>query len=426
MSIVIARLTTQWQEEQHASNQRSFKDTDYVYVWVDGIHLKVRLEQDKVCLLVILGVRADGTKELVALADGFRESSESRADLLRSCKRRGMQAPVLAVGDGALGFWKAVREVFPETKEQRCRWHRMGNVLAALPKSAHPGAKAAMAEIYDAQDRKHAQVAAKAFEIDYGAKWPKAVAKITEGLDTLLAFYDFTAEHWIHLRTTNPIEAAFATVRLRQRVTEGPGSRAAGVAMAFKLISLDSATPALSRSGVRRTRRFTGGRAYHVGHELHALAKHDDAGVARCRPEPRQGSAHDQLEREVGMDRRLYAKVVGVVIVLIGIGGLILGEKSLLDVLNIDIVEDIIHLVTGGLMVAVGFRGSDSAVRNVVGGLGVVYLVVGVLGFFVPDLFGLLPSEYTVVDNVIHLLLGVLGIAVGYVIGRPADSRLAT
>lgn len=126
------------------------------------------------------------------------------------------------------------------------------------------------------------------------------------------------------------------------------------------------------------------------------------------------------------MDRRLYAKVVGVVIVLIGIGGLILGEKSLLDVLNIDIVEDVIHLVTGGLMVAVGFRGSDSAVRNVVGGLGVVYLVVGVLGFFVPDLFGLLPSEYTVVDNVLHLLLGVLGIAVGYVIGRPADSRLAT
>lgn len=126
------------------------------------------------------------------------------------------------------------------------------------------------------------------------------------------------------------------------------------------------------------------------------------------------------------MDRRLYAKVVGVVIVLIGIGGLILGEKSLLDVLNIDIVEDIIHLVTGGLMVAVGFRGSDSAVRNVVGGLGVVYLLVGILGFLVPDLFGLLPSEYTVVDNVIHLLLGVLGIAVGYLIGRPADSRLAT
>ena len=232
----ITRLTTQWQDEQRAFNQRSLKDTDYVYVWFDGIHLKVRLEQDKVCLLVILGVRADGTKELVALADGFRESSESWADLLRSCKRRGMQAPVLAVGDGALGFWKAVRDVFPQTKEQRCWWHRMGNVLAALPKSAQPGAKAAMAEIYNAQDRKHAEVAAKAFAIDYGAKWPKAVAKVTDDLDVLLAFYDFPAEHWIHLRTTNPIESTFATVRLRQRVTKGPGSRAAGVAMAFKLI----------------------------------------------------------------------------------------------------------------------------------------------------------------------------------------------
>jgi len=189
-----------------------------------------------VCLLVILGVRADGTKELVALADGFRESSESWADLLRSCKRRGMRAPVLAVGDGALGFWKAVREVFPDTKEQRCWFHVGGNVLAALPKSAHPGAKAALAEIYNAEDREHALKAVKSFEDLYGAKWPKAVAKITEHLDVLLAFYDFPAEHWIHLRTTNPIESTFATVRLRQRVTKGPGSRAAGVAMAFKLI----------------------------------------------------------------------------------------------------------------------------------------------------------------------------------------------
>ncbi len=232
----IIRLTSQWQDDAQAFNQRSLADTDYVYMWVDGIHLKVRLEQDKVCLLVMIGVRADGTKELIALADGFRESSESWADLLRDCKRRGMQAPVLAVGDGALGFWKAVREVFPETKEQRCWFHAGGNVLAALPKSAHPGAKAALAEIWGAEDKDHALKAAKAFEELYGAKWPKAVAKITEHLDVLLAFYDFPAEHWIHLRTTNPIESTFATVRLRQRVTKGPGSRAAGVAMAFKLI----------------------------------------------------------------------------------------------------------------------------------------------------------------------------------------------
>ncbi len=232
----VVRLTSQWQDEAVAFNTRSLKDTDYVYVWVDGIHLKVRLEQDKVCLLVILGVRADGTKELVALADGFRESAESWADLLRSCKRRGMRAPVLAVGDGALGFWKAIRDVFPDTREQRCWWHKTGNVLAALPKSAHPSAKAALAEIWGAEDRTHAVAAVKAFEADFGAKFPKAVAKIVEDIDTLIEFYNYPAEHWIHLRTTNPIESTFATVRLRTRVTKGPGSRAAGIAMAFKLI----------------------------------------------------------------------------------------------------------------------------------------------------------------------------------------------
>jgi putative transposase len=232
----ITRLTTQWQDEAAAFNTRSLAGLDYVYVWVDGIHVKVRLEADKVCLLVMIGVRADGKKELIALADGFRESAESWAELLRSARRRGMAAPVLAVGDGALGFWKAIRDVFPETREQRCWWHRMANVLAALPKSVHPGAKAALAEIYNAEDREHAEQAVKAFEVDYGAKFPKAVAKITADLDVLLEFYNYPAEHWIHLRTTNPIESTFATVRLRTRVTKGPGSRAAGVAMAFKLI----------------------------------------------------------------------------------------------------------------------------------------------------------------------------------------------
>jgi putative transposase len=232
----ITRLTAQWQDEARAFNTRSLAGTDYVYVWVDGIHLKVRLEQDKVCLLVIIGVRADGRKELVALADGFRESTDSWADLLRDARRRGMRAPVLAVGDGALGFWKAVRDVFPETAEQRCWWHKIGNVLAALPKSVQASAKRALAEIYNAEDKTHARAAAKVFEAEFGAKWPKAAAKITDDLDVLLAFYDFPAEHWIHLRTTNPIESTFATVRLRQRVTKGPGNRTAGVAMAFKLI----------------------------------------------------------------------------------------------------------------------------------------------------------------------------------------------
>jgi len=232
----IARLTAQWQDEARTFAARDLSGSDYVYLWVDGIHLKVRLDQEKLCLLVMLGVRADGRKELVAITDGYRESTESWADLLRDCVRRGMTAPVLAIGDGALGFWKAVREVFPATKEQRCWFHKQANVLAALPKSAHPAAIAAMKEIYNAEDIDKAQVAVKAFDVDFGAKYPKAVAKITGDLDTLLEFYHYPAEHWIHLRTTNPIESTFATVRLRTKVTKGPGSRTAGLAMAYKLI----------------------------------------------------------------------------------------------------------------------------------------------------------------------------------------------
>jgi transposase-like protein len=233
---VITRLTTQWQAEQRAFAERRLDDRDYVYIWADGVHFNVRLEEDRLCCLVIVGVRADGTKELVALADGYRESTESWADLLRDLKRRGMRAPVLAVGDGALGFWGALREVFPETRGQRCWVHKVANVLSALPKSAHPTAKRMLAEIRDAEDRDHATRAADAFAREFGAKWPKAVAKIVDDLEPLLAFYDFPAEHWIHLKTTNPIESTFATVRLRTKVTKGPGSRAAGLAMAFKLL----------------------------------------------------------------------------------------------------------------------------------------------------------------------------------------------
>jgi len=232
----ITRLTGQWQEEYRAFTERDLSGADYVYCWVDGIHVNVRLEEQKLCLLVMIGVRADGSKELVTLADGYRESTESWADLLRDAKRRGMRAPVLAVGDGALGFWAALREVFPDTKEQRCWFHKMANVLAALPKSAHPGAKRAMAEIYNAEDKTHAHEAIRAFADTYGAKFPKAVAKIVDDEEVLLAFYDYPAEHWVHLRTTNPIESTFATVRHRTKVTKGPGSRAAGLAMAFKLI----------------------------------------------------------------------------------------------------------------------------------------------------------------------------------------------
>jgi transposase-like protein len=219
---VITRLTETWKAEQRSFAARDLASVDYVYLWADGIHVNIRLEEHKLCLLVLIGVRADGRKELVALADGYRESIESWADLLRDCGRRG--------------FWGALREVFPSTREQRCWFHKIANVLGALPKSAHPGVKKALAEIWGAEDRRHALDAVKSFEAVYGAKFGKAVAKVTDDLEVLLAFYDFPAEHWIHLRTTNPIESTFATVRHRTKVTRGPGSRAAGLAMAFKLI----------------------------------------------------------------------------------------------------------------------------------------------------------------------------------------------
>jgi transposase-like protein len=162
----------------------------------------------------MIGVRADGRKELVALADGYRESIESWADLLRDAARRGMRAPVLAIGDGALGFWGALREVFPQARQQRCWFHKIANVLGALPKSAHPGAKKALAEIWNAEDKNHARAAAAAFEAAYGAKFPKATAKITDDLEELLAFYDYPAEHWIHLRTTDEIVNPLSRLRL--------------------------------------------------------------------------------------------------------------------------------------------------------------------------------------------------------------------
>jgi transposase-like protein len=233
---VITRLTTDWQRERDQFAHRSLKDVDYVYVFADGIHFNVRLEEARLCALVIVGVRSDGTKELVSISDGHRESTESWADVLRGLKRRGMTAPALAVGDGALGFWGALAEVFPDTVHQRCWVHKMANVMNALPKSAQPAARAALKEVRDAEDREHAENALERFAKDYEAKWPKAVDKVTKDQDALLAFFDFPAEHWIHLKTTNPIESTFATVRLRTKVTKGPGSRAAGLAMAYKLI----------------------------------------------------------------------------------------------------------------------------------------------------------------------------------------------
>src|SRR6266545_1229253 len=233
---VITRLTVQWQAEREAFLQRDLGDRDYVYCWADGIHFNIRLDDGRLCCLVLVGVRADGTKELVAVADGERESADAWAELLRDLRRRGMRAPVVMVGDGALGLWRALSEVFPETREQRCWVHKVANVLNALPKSVQAGARRALNEILQAEDRAHAERAIQALVADYGARWPKAVAKVVDDKEALLCFFDFPAEHWLHLRTTNPIESTFSPVRARTRVTKGPGSKQAGLAMVFKLL----------------------------------------------------------------------------------------------------------------------------------------------------------------------------------------------
>jgi putative transposase len=234
---VITRLAASWQAERQAFQARDLSDRDYVYCWADGIHFNIRLgDQGRLCCLVVVGVRTDGTKELVAVADGARESTDDWAELLRDCRRRGMDAPVVMVGDGALGLWRALREVFPATREQRCWVHKVANVLNCLPKSVQAGARRALNEIAQAEDRTHAERAIQALVSDYGAKWPKAVAKITDDQEALLTFFDFPAEHWLHLRTTNPIESTFSPVRARTRVTKGPGNKQAGLAMVFKLL----------------------------------------------------------------------------------------------------------------------------------------------------------------------------------------------
>ncbi len=232
----ITRLVSVWQEEYATWRKRLLSDRDYVYVWVDGVHFGVRLEDERLACLVMIGARPDGTKEVIAIEDGYRESKESWLELLRDLKKRGMRAPELAVGDGALGFWAALREVFPQTKEQRCWVHKIANVLDKLPKSLQTKAKALLHEAMNAPSRKECDKAIDEFVQTYGAKYPKAVQSLTEEREKLGAHFDFPAEHWQHLRTTNPIESSFATVKLRQRVTKGAGSRAAGLAMAFKLM----------------------------------------------------------------------------------------------------------------------------------------------------------------------------------------------
>jgi transposase-like protein len=234
----ITRLTHAWQEEYGTWKTRSLVDRDYVYVWADGVHFNVRLEDERLAALVIIGARPDGTKEVIAIEDGYRESTESWASVLRDLKVRGMRAPVVAVGDGALGFWAAVRDVWPETREQRCWVHKIANVLDKLPKSLQPKVKGALHEMMYAPTKADCERLMGALVGEHQAKYPKATRALTEEADKLTTHYDFPAEHWQHLRTTNPIESTFATVKLRQRVTKGAGSRNAGLAMAYRLLLL--------------------------------------------------------------------------------------------------------------------------------------------------------------------------------------------
>jgi len=232
----ITRLMTSWQDEYQAWNRRSLEGKHYVYVWADGIHFNIRLEEDRQCILVLMGATADGRKELIAVVDGHRESEQSWYSLLLDCKQRGMTIdPQLATADGALGFWAALPKVYPTTREQRCWVHKTANVLDKMAKKVQAGAKAKLHEIWMAPTREDANRAFDHFLAHYEAKYPAAVECLIKDRDVLLAFYDFPAEHWRHLRTTNPIESTFATVRLRHRRTKGSGSRAACLAMVFKL-----------------------------------------------------------------------------------------------------------------------------------------------------------------------------------------------
>ena len=234
----ITRLTADWEQDYRQFREQDLAERDYVYVWVDGIHFNIRLEDDRLCTLVIIGVRPDGTKEPIAVEDGYRESTESWATVLRELKRRGMRAPAVAVGDGALGFWAAVRAVWPETREQRDWCHKMANVLDKLPKRLQPKAKRTLREAMYAETREQADKHIDQFIADHHAKYPKAADCLGKDRDELTAYFDYPAEHWQHLRTTNVIESPFATVRLRQRVTKGAGSRTKGLLMAYKLLEM--------------------------------------------------------------------------------------------------------------------------------------------------------------------------------------------
>jgi len=234
----IVRFKQVWESEYQAWRKRDLSETTYLYWWADGVTFPVRLEEDRrLTCLVIVGVREDGTKEVIALEEGYRESEEAWLSVLRELKRRGLRAPALAVGDGALGFWRALEQVYPETKTQRCWVHKLGNVLDKLPKRLQEKAREQLREVMNAPDRESAHAAIREFRLEFGAKYERAVSCLEEDEEELLRFMEFPAEHWIHLKTTNVIESVFAPAKGRTKKTKGAGSRKAGLAMAYKLIT---------------------------------------------------------------------------------------------------------------------------------------------------------------------------------------------
>jgi len=236
-STTISRLKADWWDEYDRWQRRDLSTRRFVYIWADGVYFRPRMAEEKQCVLVVIGADEWGRKEIIGLADGYRESTQSWRELLLDLQRRGLtHAPDLAIGDGALGFWNALREAFGVTKEQRCWFHKTGNVLNAMPKSVQAKAKGRLHDIWQAETRVDAEAAFDFFVASYGVKYEKAVGKLTKDRDVLLAFYDFPAEHWKHIRTTNPIESTFATVRHRTGKTKGCLSRKTGLAMTFKLM----------------------------------------------------------------------------------------------------------------------------------------------------------------------------------------------
>lgn len=232
----ITRLKDVWRDEHEAWRKRDLTGKEYVYVWVDGVHLQARMEENKHCILVVMGATTGGKKELIAIGDGYQESEQAWLELLLDLRRRGLTtSPHLAIGDGALGFWKALPQVYGDTREQRCWVHKTQNVLAKLPKSQQAKAKSALQDIWMAATKRDAGAAFEQFVSAYDDKYPRAADCLRKDREDLLAFYDFPAQHWQHIRTTNPIESTFATVRLRTKKTRNTFSRTAMLSLVFKL-----------------------------------------------------------------------------------------------------------------------------------------------------------------------------------------------